>query len=269
MMKKINKDGVEYYYYYQKKVGRHKKRGRRKRKKTRGRRWQEPWDYKILRFDFRRQASYVGTYHDLDEVKYVSEILRERNLKVVFPKKFVSNGRKSRNLYEFKSEYVILKRIRESGETNVTQLRNEYGKFVDHFTTSDEWAVYDKFPCLAEEDFWVYGHNPHSDRKDFSWILDNLVLSRVEDKSDIVLIYVYLNKVIFKYEEDFTFVVCKNNSDAIRMYNLIEERTRKARGVIMTGMTVTKSDRGQMTIDMMAEKTGWPRRKITSKSTRT
>lgn len=267
-MKKINKDGIEYYYYYQKKVGRHCKRGRKRKIKERGRRWQEKWDYKIMRFDFRKQETYIGVYHDLDEVEFVRKILEKRNSEIVFPKKFTNCGRKSKSLYDFKSEYVILKRVRDPEEGNVTQLRNEYGKFIDHTTTNEGWAVYDKFPCLVEETFWVYGYNPHSDRKTFDWIYDNLIVKHAEEKNDLVLVYVYLNKIIFKYEEDFTFVTCKNNSDAIRMYNLIEEKTKRVRNVLLTGATVTKSDRGQMTIDMIAEKTGWTRRKITSKSTR-
>lgn len=268
MMKKISKDGKEYYYYYQRKVGRHRKRGRKKAKKKRGRRWQETWDYKIMRFDFHRQAMYIGLYHDLDEANFVKRILEKRNADVLFPKKYTSNVRKDRKVYDFKSEYVILKRVKD-GESNVTQLRNEYGKFVDQKTTNENWAIADKFPCLEEETFWVYGYNPHTERKTFRWILDNLVITPAEEKENLVMIYIYLNKVIFKYEDDFTFVVCKNNSDAIRMYNLIEEMTKKTRNVLLTGATVTKSDRGQMTIDMLEEKTGWTRRKITSNSTRT
>ena len=267
-MKKINKDGVEYYYYYQKKVGRHHKRGRKRKVKERGRRWQETWDYKIMRFDFRKQETYIGKYHDLDEVSFVKKILEKRNSEVLFPKKFTNNGRKDKSLYDFKSEYVILKRVREPEEGNTTQIRNEYGKFVDHTTSNENWAVYDKFPCLVEETFWVYGHNPHSDRKTFQWIYDNLIISHAEEKNDLVLIYVFGNKVMFKYEEDFTFVICKNTSDAIRMYNLIEKKTKRVRNVLLTGGTVTKSDRGQMTIDMISDKTGWTRKKITTMSTR-
>ncbi len=49
------------YYYYKKKIGRRKKPGAKKKKKIRGRRWQEPWDYKIIRFNFRVQDKYIGS----------------------------------------------------------------------------------------------------------------------------------------------------------------------------------------------------------------
>ena len=269
-MKKEKSDGTTYYYYYKKKLGRHKKSGRKKRKKSRGRRWQKTWDFKILRFDFKKQETYIGTYHDLDEALSVKAILEENNKSVVFPKKFVSNGHKDRKLIELESEYAILKRVRDlDNGTNVTQLRDQYGKFVDHQTTSENWAIVDKFPCLIEETFWVYGYNPKTDRKTFEWIYKNLVTNYAEEKNNLVMVFVYLNKVIFKYEEDFTFVICKNQSDAIRMYNLIEERTKRVKNVMMTGATGTKTDRGQALIEQIMEKTGWTRRKVTSKSTRT
>lgn len=263
-MKKKRQDGSIQYYYYKKKIGRHKTAGRKKRKKQRGREWQEPWNYKIMRFDFRKQAAYFGVYHDLDEVNYVRGILEKRNSEVLFPKKFTNNGRKCEGMENFKSEYVILKRIGEQDQA-VTKIRNEYGKFIDNVTTNDNWSVYDKFPCVVEETFWVYGHNPKIDRKDFSWIYENIV---DPESGEIVMIYVFNNKVIFKKDEDFDFVICKNVADAIRMYNLIEEKAKKCRNVIMTGSAATKSGRGQYTIDAIADKTGWNRRKILLKSTR-
>lgn len=263
-MKKTRQDGTVQYYYYKKKIGRHKRAGRKKRKRQRGREWQEPWNYKIMRFDFRKQATYFGVYHDLDEVNYVKGILEKRNSEVVFPKKYTNNGRGGNGMRNFKSEYVIMKRLSDD-ETPVTKLRNEYGKFVDNVTTSENWAVYDKFPCVVEETFWVYGYNPKTDRKEFSWVYDNLV---DPESGDIVMVYVYNNKVIFKRDEDFDFVICKNTADAIRMYNIIEEKSKKMKNVLMTGSASTKSGRGQYTIDSISEKTGWDRRKVMLKSTR-
>ncbi len=268
-MKKINSNGEEYYYYYKKKVGRHKKRGRKKEKKPTSKRKRETWDYKIMRFDFKKQVSYVGQYHSLDEVNYAKKILEERNAEVKFPRKYTNNVRKSKEITEFKCEYVVLGRIRDTeNETNVTLLRNEYGKFVKHFTTNKEWAVVDKFPCLVEETFWVYGYHPKTDRKTYEWILSNMAVAPSEESGTVIMVYVYLNKVIFKYDEDIAFVICKNESDAIRMYNMISEETKKIKNIIMAGSVITKSDRGKYFIDILLRKTGWPKRKITSKSTR-
>lgn len=258
------------YYYYKKKIGRHKKPGAKRKKRVRGRRWQEPWDYKIIRFNFRVQDKFIGAYHDLKEVECAKRILQMQNEEVIFPKKYVNNGRKDKQIYENISEYVVLKKIRDAETTDrTTMIRNEYGKFVKHVYTDDEWQIWDKMPCVTEETFWVYGFNPKTDRKTFAWIYENLVDQKIEEKNDLVIIYVYGNKVIFKYDLDFEFVLCKNQSDAIRMYNLLEEWCKKRkRNVIFSGMATRQTSRLNTTIEMIKEKTGWDNRKITRRSTR-
>ena len=268
MTKIIRPDGSVYYYYYKKKVGRHKKTGPKKRKKKRGSKRQATWDYKILRFVDRKQVEYVGVFRNLDEVAVARRELEKRNAEVIFPKKYANNVRVSEEIYETVSEYVVMKRNREKDESTVTQLRNEYGKFVDHKTTAKDWVVYDKFPAPVEETFWVYGWDPRTDRKTFTWVLDNLVIGPLQEDSTAVVIYVYNNKVIFKYDEDFTFVVCKNTSDAIRMYNKLEETTKPLRRVYMTGMTTGKNPRTRETIEMLMKKTGWSLTKVARKTTR-
>lgn len=268
-MKITHPDGHISYYYYQKKKGRHKKPGPKKRTRKRGRKWQQPWDFKIILCSSKKQKKYIGVFHNAEEVEYAKSLLIKQNEEVEFPRKFVNNGRKSKHLYEVNDEYLILKKIRNTElESNITRLRNEYGTFVEHKTTSKNWAIYDKFPCVIEETFWVYGSNPKTDRKTFRWIYENLVLDYAEEKNDIVLIYLFGNKVIFKYEDDFNFVICKNKSDAIRMYNLLEERTKRVKNVMLTGYATIKDSRGVQTRDMIAEKTGWEIKKICTYTTR-
>ena len=250
-MKKINAEGKEYNYYYKKKVGRHKKPGPKKKPKKRGPKNPKKWNFKIIRFDFKKQTKFIGVYHDAEEAAFVKKILLERNAAVVFPKKFISNSAKDWKVFEQKSEYVILERNTEGGE-GITQLRNEYGKLVDHKTSTGRWKIYDKFPCVEEETFWAYGYNPKIDRKDFNWIYENFVLAYAKDKYDFVNVYIYNNKVIFRYDnKEFNFVLCKNTSDAIRMYNLIEERSKKIKQVIMTGGTSGHCDRTTEIIQMI------------------
>ena len=261
----VHEDGHVTYYYYKKKNGRHKKTGRKKKIKKRGRDWNYPWDYKIIRCDFKKQKEYIGVYHDLEEVEFVKNRLLKENENVVFPKKYINNGRNNKDIYEYKSEYLILKKIRNPEiEDNVTKLRNEYGTFVEHKTTSDKWAIYDKFERLEEEKFWVYGYSPKTDRKTFMWIFENLV-SNVED---IVIVYLFNNKVILKYSEDFNFVVCKNIEDAIRFYNLLEEKSKKIKNIVFTGFTNGRMRRGKDTIEMIRHKTGWSLAKIFRTNTR-
>lgn len=261
-MKIIHNDGHVSYYYYKKKVGRKKKCGRKKKKKLRGRRWQETWDFKIVRASNKKQDEYVGVYRNLEEVEYAKRILQEENDNVVFPAKFVNNGHKSSSLYDFKCEYLILKRGAEN-----TLIQDEYGKYVEHTTNSDQWSIYDKFPCLKEETFWVYGLNPKSERKTFTWVYENLILN-METPTGVIRVFLYNNKVIIQYDDDFNFVICKNVSDAIRFYNLLETKTKKNKKIVLTGMVSKHTDRTNDIFLMLKEKTGWSDSKIYRTSTR-
>lgn len=268
MTRKIQNKETGTKRHYKRKIGRHKKPGPKKKPVKKIKKPREKFMYKIMQFDFNKQIHYIGTCRTTEDAMEFKQILLDKNSKVIFPKKYVNCYRKNKNIFELKSEYVILKKNLESdGTPKVTQLRNEYGKFVDNKTTSPIWYVYDKFPCLTEETFWVYGHNPKSDRKEFSWIFENFVTNKLEEY-DMVIIYLYNNKVIFKYDEDFEFVICKNISDAIRMYNLIEERTRKNKRVFMTGASDGMGPRGKATIQMLRERTGWNDKKIWEATTR-
>jgi len=262
-MRKVSKNGKKYYYYYKKKIGRHKKRGVKAKKKKKVRTYDGTWNYKILRFDFRKQSEYIGTYRTIEDAYKKKNELEQKNSEVEFPSHFIVSKKKEDGIAEKNSEYVIMKRIRKEDESNESMLRNEYGKIVKHVSTSKKYYVFDKFPCLTEETFWVYGHNPSSDRKTFKWIYDNFIEKASEEYFSFVNIYIYNNKVIFRYDGgNFNFVICKNEIDAIRMYNLLQEKYKKDKRLIFTGKVKGHSDRGNEIINMIKEKTGWPLNKI-------
>lgn len=261
-MKILHDDGHVSYYYYKKKLGRKKKTGRKRKKKTRGRRWQETWDYKIVRCTFNKQDEYIGNYRNLEEVEYARRVLEEENERIVFPVRFVNNGRKSTSLYDFKCEYLILRRGAET-----THIQDEYGKYIKHVTNSENWSVYDKFQCLKEETFWVYGFNPRTGRKTFAWIYDNLI-EGMTVPTGVIRVYIYNNKVIIQYDDDFNFVICKNTSDAIRFYNLIEKMSKNNNAIVLTGMTLGHTERTNTIFNLIKEKTGWSDAKIYRTTTR-
>lgn len=262
-----NKDGSKRYYYYKKKRGRKKKRGPKRKPKLRGRRWQETWDFKIVTSSNKKQNGYIGKYRNIDECNDAKRQLLELNNKVVFPSKYLNDGRKNIKLLEKSDEYLILKRV--NGDTS-SQLRNEFGKIitVEAKSSNDNWQIFDRFPRLIEETFWCYGYNPKVDRKTFMWVFDNFLMSYCSDKYNVVQIFLYNNKIIFKYGfNDINFVICKNVSDAIRMYNLLQEKTKKLKNVVYTGMVNGKVDRTFDIVRLIEEKTGWTRNKIYRKNT--
>lgn len=271
-MPKIYKgDGSFYYYYYKKKKGRKKKRGpKSKSNKNIKPKNYKLWDFKIVRCDFRKQEEYIGQYHDVEEITKKKEELIKQNESVEIPIMYISNRRKNKQTYDYESEYVILKRVRDIEiNDNITELRNQYGKYVKYSTTSEKWVIYDKFPCKIEETFWVYGFNPKTDRKTIKWVYETFIDEYIEVSYDMVQIYVYNNKVIFRYSMDYIeFIMAKNVSDAIRIYNFLEEKYKKNRKrVIFTGFVGSHTDRTNDTFKQLKEKTGWDDAKIYRKRT--
>ena len=273
-MLKTRKDGTKYYYYYKKKLGRHKKTGKKHTPHKRGRAWQKPWDFKIIKCTFNKQDEFIGIFHNLTEVEEAKRILENENNKVLIPVKYVNTSKLSGNRYnqtEYVSEYLVLKRIRNDGDKMPTKLRDEYGRLVEHTTNSETWNIYDKFPCLKEEKFWVYGYNPQSDRKTFKWIYTDLIVREFQDDSSVVVqCCVYKNKVILTYDSKrVRFIICKNGSDAIRLYNKLNMDTQKNKihHIYFMGQITSYSQRGKMIISQIADLTGWNLNKIRQKAT--
>lgn len=269
-MIKKNKDGKKYYYYYKKKRGRHKKRGVKAKKKVdnKKKKVDRSWNYKILKFDFKKQTEYIGAYRTLEDAYKKRAELEAKNAAVEFPSKYIVSKRFGNVPTEIISEYAILKKIKDAGDSNESMLRNQYGKIVKHITTSKNYFILEKFPCLTEETFWVYGFNPKTDRKTFPWIYENLIDNEYNERICIINVYLYNNKVIFRYDGgDTNFVICKNVSDAMRMYKLLYEKYKKNKMVVFTGGCNGYSDRGKDIINLIKEKTGWPPYKIYRRET--
>ena len=266
--KRVSVNGVVWYYYPQRKHGRRKKPGPKKKPKPPKPRVYPPWNYIIIRSRENRQSKYIGRYHTIADAYAKKEELAKLNSAVIFPRENVNDGRRDDEIFESKTEYLILKKNDKGASAN--KLRNEYGKLVDHEVVGGKWLIVDKFPCLEEETFWVYGFDNKKDRKTFSWIFNEFIANKVANPDTVVLIYVYNNKVIFKYDdEDFELVICKCVSDAIRMYNFIQAKTRRfKKRIILLGATGGHSPRGAEIIDMIRKKTGWKYKKIWERSTR-
>lgn len=270
MVKKKKSDGTFYYYYYKKRRGRHKKRGRKpkeieKEKKA----YVYPWSFKIVRFVFKKENEFIGRYRNLQEANEAKQMLLEKNKTVEFPVQYINNRRKNDGISEYEDEYVLLKRITEENENNESMIRNEYGKLVKHVITKGKYYVFDKFPCCREETFLVYGYDAKEDRKTYNWIYTNLIdLVLDNDAYTMINVFIYGNKVIFRYgSEDFEFVLCKNPSDAIRMYNKLREKYKKYVQVVFTGSVSGHSEKGNEIIELIRKRTGWDYNKIYKSTT--
>lgn len=199
--------------------------------------------------------------------KKFNEIIDENEKNIIFPVKYISNKNISKGIVESNYEILLLKRKKE-GE-DVTQLRNEYGQLVNHvIVDNSQWIIMDKHIYYKEESFWVYGFNPKTQRKDFNYILNEIVLAHNNDKNYFKRIMIFKNKLIIQYDFDIDMVICKNQEDAIRLYNELEVKTKKAkcRNVFFNGI-VAKSNKDWI-MEMIMNKTGWNKLKVTRSSTK-
>lgn len=247
------------------KVGRPKKRGPKKkrirRKIVKVMKIRPVIDFKIVTMLNGKQTGYVGSYQTYADAYQQLQELETLNQSIVFPRKFLNSG----EINMAKDEYLILERNR-FGDKNDNLLRNEFGKFVEHkITNSQKWVVRDKITRLVEETFWVYGHDPKLDRKTATWIYENMLKGSIVNSYDIIRILVYKNKILIKYDEKpMGMIMCKNKSDAIRLYNFLSDKIKqdKIRQIVCTGACNMICDaRRELETEIM-DLTGWDKRKI-------
>lgn len=265
--------GKVYYYNYKKKRGRRKRRGRRKEKilLKRGPK-PRPWNYKIVLCGNKNFKRKIGRYHTEIDALAKKKLLLEENEKIIFPATQLNNGRIVNAIQDWNLEYLILKKVeKDNFETNVSKQPNNFGKLVDHATDDEEWVIVDKFPYAKEETFWVYGYDKVTDRKDITWIFENLIQKRLETKYDVIRITLYNNKLIFQDDADnIELVLCKNKSDGIKMYNILSEQFCKKMKpqVVFLGAPMARSERWKTIFNLVQEKTNWKNKDIYRASTR-
>lgn len=182
------------------------------------------------------------------------EILSENNDKVMFPKKLFKSCSKIR---EHKYELVLVKKIDETEEDNVTLLRNEDGKFIENYLIdAPTHKILDKNDWLIEEMFHVYGFDPQKERKDFNYIYNNIIL---RDPSIYSRVMVHNNKLIHHYDDDFDMVICKTTEQAIELYDKIEKMIDPKKHKTILFMGKLSGTMSSWIIDEIQKKTGWTR----------
>jgi hypothetical protein len=196
-----------------------------------------------------------------DAQKIYNEVLEQNRKEVKFPVKFRTDCKKKRaeNKKPTKWEILLVERLTED-EENVTQFRNDDGKFVNvELIDNKKYKVIAKEEWYIEEKFNVYGYHPIKDRKDYSFILKNLFLKKLEKIHDIFRVNVLHNKVFISHSDDFDFITCKNHDEAERLYTAFQtdDAICHNKNVVFFGNIVGKNISEMY--DRMQEKTGWDR----------
>jgi hypothetical protein len=213
--------------------------------------------FTIYLFKNGKRFKYIG--HNLYKVAAMQryyKILAENNEKVQFKQEY---SKAKHKLIKNKYELILVKRLDVGDIDNVTLLRNDEGKFVgNYFVDSPTHKILDKNEWLVEETFNVYGFDPQKDRKDFSYILNNIILNGTDKYTRI---FVYSNKLIHHYDDDFDMVICKDAKQAIALYDKIEKMVDHKKYKNLFFMGKIRSLAASWFIDELEAKTGWSREK--------
>lgn len=190
----------------------------------------------------------VELYHDL---------LKKNNENVTFKQTVVKNyGKYIENKYEL----VLVKKLNPEESNNVTLLRNNDGKFIENYLVdAPTHKILDKNEWLIEETFNVYGFDPQKERKDFNYIYNNIILK--PQTNAYSRLFVYRNKVILHYDDDFDMIKCKDTKQAINLYDKIESMVDKKKYPTIFFMGKLSGTSVEWVISEIQKKTGWTRNK--------
>ena len=164
------------------KRGRKKKRGPKRKKEIKPRTYvglKRP--YHIITTNNGVQIKDIYSAVDIKKAMEKMKLLQEEyNKEIVFPVRFTSS-RNEKTFTECDYRLMLIKK-KECDDVYEGKIKNEYGKYIDCVTSSDSWVFIDELPYFVEETFWVYGYNPKTDRKDYSFIRDKFLKY---DRNDI------------------------------------------------------------------------------------
>lgn len=254
---------------YKRRVGRPRKPGPKKKRvrkkkvfKKRGRKALSPISYKIVSCKNGKQNKLIGKYRTSEDAYEKFNSLKELDKNVVFPMSVTGDETLENSI----DEYVLIER----SDKKSTSLRNEYGKLVEHYTNKEGWVIIDKFRYKKEETFWVYGYEKKSERKTFSWIYQNMI---VENQCSIIgvnFVMIYKNKLLIRYDnDDFGLIICKTDTDCIKLYNLLESKVKKdkIKNFVFIGNYSRISKQRKKIEKYIMDITGWPLKKVQMKYT--
>lgn len=224
--------------------------------------------YRLIITCNNKQYESVGSFTtEIKALKAMHQIAKENEKKIIFPKKYITT-----NLVQEAKFHLVLIKKRDENDPSINLVKNEYGEYVEHESNNPLWLIVDKLPYNIEEEFWVYGYHPMTDRKNFDFIFDELVMPYAVDRSKGLNIQIFKNKVLFESLGHMDLVLCKNQSDAIRLYNLLNEKcqnTKSIKYVLFLGDGDSTLYSKHSCVEKIKELTNWNEKKIKRAMTKT
>lgn len=211
--------------------------------------------------NYKRKKRIGASWWMTDAYEIYNKAIEENQKAVKFPvqiyeantKKHKDKIKQTKPVYEI----MVLQRNPEGGE--VSMLKNKVGKYVANIVIDDQYyTILDKHEWLEEETFNVYGYHPQKDRKDFSFILNEMVLKDVSP-DNIRRIFPYQNRIIIQYDNDIDIITCKTAAESDRLHEALQKAVGNNKYVIFTYRTLSKNI-ASWVLNKLEEKTGWTRK---------
>ena len=204
-----------------------------------------------------KRVRFVGTsWWKTDAYKIYSDAIEKNRQKTKFPQ----------NRYKY--EILLVKKTNEDEDT-VVSLRNEDGKFIDNVITDwENHVIVDKNDWFVEEKFGISGYHPKKQKKNYSFILNELLLNNEDVGDEMRRVMVFKNRVIIQYLDDFDFITCYDNDQAKVLYDTLQDDILKLKKKFIVFMGQAAPDTVSKWLDKFEEKTGMNRNSLKHKSTK-
>jgi len=211
-----------------------------------------------------KNGEYKKTLHrsQKEETAFINyRILKKSNEGVLFPRKFINYNGIKPVVYK-----ILVVKDLEEGDVN-RYVRDHRGKLYEEQPLGGIWTILDSAEYNFEETFWVYGHDPKTDRLTIGSIIKKLMVGAYKAKM-VKSILVIHNKLVIHNEDEFEMIICKNKKDAQRLHHELHKAANKGKikSLLFLG-TATPATVSRM-YEYIHEKTGWALTKIRRTSTR-
>lgn len=199
-------------------------------------------------------------YWRLNAMEKYHDFIEENRKEVKFPVAiFETNQKKQKEAkrsQRAKYEIMVLERISDD-ESNVSHFRDEDGKFVEYSIKDDtSYRIIAREDWYIEETFNVYGYNPYRDRKNFDFILNEMVL-KIGEHDNIKRVFHFNHRLIIQNGDDIEIVTCKTAKEAERLHDALQKACEGKQNLFFTGKL--RRTRSSWILNEMEKKTGWTR----------
>ena len=222
--------------------------------------------YQIILTNNGKQTKVLA--HSKSEIDIMEKFntLKCESEEVSFPVRHTNNDGINKSEYEI----FVIKKKEKRNENNIIPLKNYYGSIIDYTTNNKKWIILDRENYDLEESFWVFGYDKFKDRKNFKWILNNILYTDI-NINNIKRVIVFQNKLLVESSYRMDMVLCKNGSDCIRLYNELQKEVfkEKLNKFIFFMGDGFNSKLKKTWYEKMEKLTGWNHRQLNRKALKT